>query len=90
MSDIYVSDHALIRYLERVQGFDLERFRKEISEIVTGAARAGATQVSHSGFTYCIRDSSTVTTIIPGGSPHGARMKATQHNGRSIRMKKDR
>lgn len=83
---IIVSDHALIRYVERVLGFCLDKARADIAAIVTPAGVLGATQVCSGGFTYVIRNG-TVTTIIDGSTPIGAALKSARHNGRSVRMR---
>lgn len=66
---IRVSDHAVLRYLQRVGGFDIERLRAEIAARVEGAAEAGASGVVIDGFRYCIRPDDfghrrVVTTIL--------------------------
>ncbi len=42
---VHVSDHALLRYLERVGGFDIEGLRREIALKVRPAAILGASGV---------------------------------------------
>lgn len=63
-----VTDHAVIRYLERVQGIDVEAIRREISEVVAVAeAHPGASGVVLNGMRYKIRNGA-VTTIMPARS----------------------
>ena len=64
---IHVSDHALLRYIERVQGISLEDLRQKIAEIVIVPAKAGASTVTVDGFTYCFverRSGDVVVTTI--------------------------
>jgi hypothetical protein len=53
-SRLRVSDHAVLRYLERVGGFDVERLREEIAHRCRPAAEAGATGVVIDGYSYRI------------------------------------
>ncbi|WP_051949305.1 hypothetical protein [Methylosinus sp. PW1] len=50
-----VTDHALVRWLERVKGVDVEAFRKEIAETVATGTSLGATGVkAPDGFLYVL------------------------------------
>lgn len=69
-----VSEHAVIRWLERVYKIDIEAIREEIRAAATPAASLGASKVSTQGVTICIGVSretgeKLVTTILPCGSP---------------------
>lgn len=65
---IEVTDHALLRYIERAHGISLDPLRKEIERIVREPALAGASTVTVNGFTYCLvqhgSNRVTVTTVI--------------------------
>jgi hypothetical protein len=64
--NITISDHAVIRYLERRHGFDFEAVRDEIlTPAVRGAVNAGASGVKVDGGTFKIQDR-TITTHIRG------------------------
>ena len=59
---MHVTDHALIRYLERHHGFDLDKYRRELmTKTVREAIRAGATSVKMKGGTLVLRGSTVVT-----------------------------
>lgn len=59
-----VSDHAVIRYLERKYGFSFERVRAEIlTPDRVSAINAGATGISHEGVRFLVRDK-TITTVV--------------------------
>ncbi len=60
-----VSDHALIRYLERVKGFDVEAVRRHIAEICKGVKIARCVRAEQADF--IIADGVVVTV-----KPHGA------------------
>jgi hypothetical protein len=60
-----ITDHALVRWLERVKGVDLQPYRDEIAAAVDGAVRVGATKAVIDGNTYVL-DGHRVCTIIDG------------------------
>lgn len=70
---VRVSDHAVLRYLERVGGFDIEALRRDIRDRVHRAAEAGASGVVIDGFRFCVRmdreGGLVITTVIPGDLP---------------------
>ncbi len=65
-----LSDHALLRYLERAQGIDVEGIRAAIeAQLVRSADAAarmggGAYTVRFNGVAFIVRGS-TVTTVMP-------------------------
>ena len=65
---ISVSDHAIIRYLERVGGFDINQLRQQIGIRVSDAAKSGASAVLVDGFEFVIRRDESgklvVTTVL--------------------------
>jgi hypothetical protein len=67
-----VSDHAVLRYLERVGGFDIERLRQDIARRVETAVQAGACGVVVDGWSFRVKDGPhgpVVTTVIDAGRP---------------------
>lgn len=50
---ITISDHAIVRYIERKYGLNLDSIRKEIIETVEGAVNIGAASHSVGDVTYC-------------------------------------
>ncbi len=67
---IHVTDHAVLRYLERVHGVDVKAFkdalRAEVSEaaIAAGAAIGGPYAVKSGRHTY-ICEGQTVVAVVP-------------------------
>lgn len=60
-----ISDHALMRYLERVKGMDLEQIRREIGrKIDLVNDHPGANGVRVDGFLFRLQDG-VVTTVLP-------------------------
>lgn len=72
---ISVSDHAVLRYLERVLQEDVEALREEIAEIIRSAEERADTDqlpeinsVLKDGFRFCVRRG-VVTTVMPAYWP---------------------
>jgi len=65
---VQVTDHAVIRYLERALGMDVETIRREIGRKVDRGADLGACGVQIDGFVYKILDG-VVTTVMPVSQP---------------------
>jgi hypothetical protein len=67
---IHVTDHALLRYLERVHGVDIEVFRAALratvgeAAIAAGAAIGGSYAVKAGRHAY-ICQGETVITVVP-------------------------
>lgn len=80
MAALRITDHAVLRFSERVYGVDLNPVRAEIAAIAAGPAALGATRVSTIyGQTVCIAQTGQgpiVTTVVPGETPHATVVKA--------------
>lgn len=59
-----VSDHAIVRYLERVQGMDIAELRLTIARRVDYAASLGASAVIIEGFRYVFAADESGTPIV--------------------------
>lgn len=67
---ITITDHAVIRYLERVQGHDIAAIRKEIARIAATADQHDTClAVTSNGFRYVLRGRSVVTVVPIGFAP---------------------
>lgn len=62
-----VTDHAVLRYLERVRGFDVEAVRRHIAITCAAAASAGAANLKAEGVRFAI-DNGAVVTVMPNGT----------------------
>lgn len=63
-----VSDHAMIHYLERVGGFEIEQLRREIAAKLQPLADSGAGAVIIDGHAYVIAHNEggpCVVTVLP-------------------------
>lgn len=61
---IRVTDHAVLRYLERAMGLNIEVVREHILAVCGGAAAFGAVSVRAEGLRFEIR-SGAITTVTP-------------------------
>jgi hypothetical protein len=62
---ITVSDHALIRWLERMKGIDMDLVRQKVlSDQQVLAIRCGASAIRSNGHRYVIKDY-TLVSIVP-------------------------
>ena len=62
-----VSDHALLRYMERILGVDVESFRAKLRAHLEPAAEAGAASLTVAGLSFRFSRNSlecAVTTVI--------------------------
>ena len=80
---VTISDHALVRYLERAKGHDFSAVRAEIADAVRAAVALGAPKVSAKGVTF-ILDGANIVTIVPGHSPQAAFRNVARHNGTAL------
>ena len=63
LAEIHVTDHAVLRYLERVKKVDLEAIRAEVRAIVALAPEVGSVSVTKNGMTYIVRNRVVVSAI---------------------------
>ena len=63
MTEVVVSDHALIRYLERAMGLNIDSARWAIEHAVREAVASGASSVRSGGLTYMLQGNRVVTII---------------------------
>lgn len=65
ISRAVVTDHAVLRYLERVHGLDVEYFRSVIADHCLDGVRLGATAVRIDIAKFVLVDGRVVTTLRP-------------------------
>lgn len=61
---VRVTDHAVIRYLERAMGLNIEIVRDHIASLCAGPAAYGATALRAEGVKFEIVNGA-VTTVVP-------------------------
>lgn len=73
-TNITVTDHCVLRYLERVEGLDVEGLRLAIAAIVAPAIDAGAKGAVQDGWRYVLKPEtrSVVTVVRPMSKSYGA------------------
>lgn len=80
----HVTDHALVRYLERVEGIDVIAARRAIEEAVRQGVETGADAVLLDGMRYCLQNRAVVTVKKighPDQRTGGHRGKRGDHGG---------
>lgn len=65
----HVSDHAMLRYLERVVGIDVEAHRQEVERRVAGAVALGASALISEGYRYVLCDWRVTTVTLASSAP---------------------
>jgi len=81
---ITVTDHAVLRYLERAMGLNIEIVRQHILAICSGAAAFGAVSVRAEGLRFEIVGTRIVTVTPDGLEPsRTGQRRALQAGGAS-------
>ncbi len=68
-AEIEVSDHALVRWLERRHGIDMEGFRQQLAAEVRHVAGSGAYSLKTDACTFVFRGDTLVTVLEPRFDP---------------------
>lgn len=86
--DFRVTDHAVLRYMERAMGLNVELVRQHIAELCRAPATCGASAVRSEGVKFEIINGA-VTTVVPDS---GTTLSHTtkERNQHAIRRQKDR
>ena len=79
---IHVTDHAVLRYLERVHGVDMNGLRKRIGRMVHNAVLHGANGVRINGVSFRLVDNHVIT-VRPKREPQKRRNRKIRSRGRS-------
>jgi len=79
---VRITEHAIVRYLERAMGFNIEAVREHIAGICGGAAAAGAVCVRSEGLRFEITNhhragSPEPESYRPGAQSAGDRKEPT-------------
>ena len=71
-----VTDHALVRYLERVYGVDMEGLRRRIEQVTEDARAQGASAANCDGVSYRLSDNGRVVSVTGvNGQPSSNRAR---------------
>lgn len=73
-----VTDHAVLRYLERVKGFDVESVRKQIAERCAPYVAGGLTALHADGVKYEFHKGVVVTVAPACSTPSRTKIKMVQ------------
>lgn len=82
-----VSDHAVLRYLQRVLGVDVDAVRRAIHEDVRSAISHDARGVTVNGIVYRIQARYVTTCFI--GEPHQVRLQHARAVKQILRKSKN-
>lgn len=82
-----ISDHAVLRYMERAMGLNVEIVRQHIVSICAGPAAIGAVCVRTEGLKFQIVNNA-VTTIVPDTGSHVVSNTSRARNQRTIERNK--
>lgn len=80
----YLTDHAIVRYLERAKGFNIAKIRQEMLTPTTiEAIEAGAVTVKISGVDFIVKDKTIVTVLDRpcGGGSRKLKKRAQKNRG---------
>jgi hypothetical protein len=64
-----VTDHAVLRYLERVYGVDVSALRRRIERVTAEARKQGASGLTSDGVKYTISHAGRIVTITGSNGP---------------------
>jgi hypothetical protein len=73
VSSVRVTDHAVLRYLERIGGFEIEKLRQEIAARVAQSVTRGQHTVLIDGHRFVLKEASNntaglvVATVLEAG-----------------------
>jgi len=74
-----VTDHALIRWIERVKGISLDPWRMEIASTCAEALAVGATSLNTDHATFVLECGKVVTVLEPGQRPSPEKTHSHRH-----------
>lgn len=78
---LHVSDHAILRFIERSYGVSTEDVRSEIEGKVSAAVAMGAVSATIEGITYILKDNTVVTALPCKQTTAGKRHSWPRGNG---------
>lgn len=90
---IEVSDHAVVRYLERVRGMDVDAIRAEIAEQVRRGTQIAAERIRGGRLKeiYVVNGAGHVTTVLPADALIGSIKKGREERrGAGAKVERER
>ena len=79
MTHVVVTDHTVVRYLERARGMDIDPIRRHIADLAARGVEAGATGVIIEDVKLILVQS-TVVTVYPKNWPSVDRRSGAQRD----------
>lgn len=77
-----VTDHAVLRFLERVRGVDVQAVRREIQDVCASAVGTGAVCVKALGVKFELDHHGNVLTVTPDVGPWPSKTKTERVMGK--------
>jgi len=78
--EVKVTDHAVLRYLERARGFDIEQVRRHVAALCAPAIKVGARSLRAEGVKFEFSRIGTVVTVVPNGPlPSQTSQRQSEH-----------
>ena len=75
--EVAVTDHALLRFLERAHGIDVEGWRREIARHTRVGIAHDCPQVLWHGVRFVLKNGCVVTTLSLDMIPHSVNLPGT-------------
>lgn len=66
MKHVFITDHALVRYLQRVRGIDVEAIRAQLAAECGPAIQLGAKTMRSGGLEYRFDGAKLITIYVRG------------------------
>lgn len=85
---VRVTDHAVLRYMQRAMGLNVEIVREHIASLCAGPAAFGAVAVRAEGMKFEIVNGAVITVVEDTGTNMSKTTKA--RNQRAIERRKER
>lgn len=70
MEPFRITDHAVLRYMERAMGLNVEAVREHIDSVCRGAAGIGASCLRSEGVRFEIVNNAVISVVPDTGSPN--------------------
>lgn len=84
---VYVSDHALLRYLQRIGGFDIEGLRASIAKRIEGHIVSTPMTVVLDGYRFLVRDGDKGAVLVTVVDKEDCLVNRDMSHGRERRVK---
>lgn len=88
--NVKVSDHAVVRWLERAHEVDIEGLREEIARLVEPAVKVGAASITIGNVTFALSGSNVCTVLTSAMRAKKRKERQRRGMGKPRRVIEDR